>query len=501
LEAAVPSPTREAPSVTACPVSPNLSAWGKLRLFMSRGDRLFWFGFGTGLPSLLGALIGFEQTDAHTLALATCIWLVLGFCSLRGQQWARWSAVVILASMGLLIGLVFTTVSLISNAIGETTSLKWNELPYLVSGLVLVLDAGILAFSESVGDFIARRRGIPVVKDWSQAAVTTKQDQKAQRPTRDELLTGRVQRKRMIGRGRRVTVLAVLLGWMISMGAVGFIWFTLHSDPHLFETHQTNMIAAAFVSAIFYIAILVWVFGILVVIYFILFVIPVVFALPFVLPFARRWRDPASFLILRPFNREQITKDLSRFLRDEFATFGHCYTLSDRQVRVPLHIRIPVVQGQLSFLNFRLHKIRRPRHIEDLVKAMRKRVRRNLNWCFSRTKLFPVTCCDPGWRACVGRLAEEVDVVVADLSSITENIVWELEFLRDAGAIAKTVFVVEEARLAEARQQLSQMTEPFRGMPLLAYGPGLATNQGGAGERIVGILCGEGTARNSLAPV
>ena len=62
-----------------------------------------------------------------------------------------------------------------------------------------------------------------------------------------------------------------------------------------------------------------------------LFIMPCLLALPLVLPFARACRNPVRFLVLRPFNDEHITRDLSRFLLEGFAPFGHCYTLSAGQ--------------------------------------------------------------------------------------------------------------------------------------------------------------------------
>jgi hypothetical protein len=154
-----------------------------------------------------------------------------------------------------------------------------------------------------------------------------------------------------------------------------------------------------------------------------------------------------------------------------------------------MHIRVPLLLGQLSFFNFRLRKIRRPKHIDKLVLAMRKRARRNLNWCFSRTKLFPVTCCDAGWRACVARLVQVVDIIVVDLSSITGNIVWELELLRDTGALPRTVFVVQESQSAEAQDGISQVLGASQVTPLLSYGPGLASTGVVANMRIMDVLC------------
>jgi len=124
---------------------------------------------------------------------------------------------------------------------------------------------------------------------------------------------------------------------------------------------------------------------------------------------------------------------------------------------------------------------------------MQKRVRRNINWCFSRTKLFPISCCNPGWRACVTRLVNEVDVIVADVSSITEGIVWELELLRDTGALKRTVFVVEESQASRASEEMARVVGPSRTIPVLRYGVSVPSTQCVARARSMNILGREAT--------
>jgi hypothetical protein len=99
----------------------------------------------------------------------------------------------------------------------------------------------------------------------------------------------------------------------------------------------------------------------------------------------------------------------------------------------------------------------------------------------------------------VARLAQTVDVVVVDLSSVTGNIVWELELLRDTGALDRTVLVVQESQLADAQEGVSMVMGYSTAAPILPYGAGAVATAHAASARIVEVLCGEsrGTALGS----
>lgn len=51
---------------------------------------------------------------------------------------------------------------------------------------------------------------------------------------------------------------------------------------------------------------MIYVLELLVFAYLALFFTPFVLTVPFVLPFAREWYHPATFQILRPFNKDRI---------------------------------------------------------------------------------------------------------------------------------------------------------------------------------------------------
>jgi len=475
---------------------------------MRRGRYLLWLVFGGSLTALIATVVAAGEFSVGVV-VAIIVWLVLGYCSFRGQQWARWIAAVILAAVGTFLVLIEAGAYLISDLSPELAPTLT-----LLGGVALFVGALFLTFSESVGDFMAWRTGVPLVENWKAAAVAVVDDEPVRSVNRLELLEASRRHIILSRRARRTTVTASVLGCTIVFGGLSWLLIDTIHDYRKFQKQQQAEMQDAqkqvsqtslsqfpliiggylkegrsiFLLILGFIATITMLPMVLLATYLALFFIPFLLTLPVVLPFTRSWCDPVRFLILRPFNKDRITEELTRFLRDQFAPFGHCYTLSDRKVRIPLFVRIPLVLGQLAFFNFRLRKIRRPQHIENLAQAMRKRVRRNLNWCFSKTKLFPITCCDPGWQACVTRLVQEVDIVVVDLSSITTNIAWELGLLRDSGALSKAVFLSQEGQSIQVKEHVSRILGESNTSPLLLYGPENPSNSNVVAGSIIDIL-------------
>jgi hypothetical protein len=191
--------------------------------------------------------------------------------------------------------------------------------------------------------------------------------------------------------------------------------------------------------------------------YFAFFVAPFLLSLPLSLPFAIRWRDPARVLLLRPFNRQEITGALSKFVTRNVSGFGHVYTLADVTLRVPLYVRVPLVLGQVALFSFRLQRVRTPHNVFLVSRAMRRRVLRNLNWLFSRDKIFAVACTDDAWQAAVTRFAFESDLILIDLSGAKENIVWEVRQCEALGILDRVLLLTRGAELQATRRLLSSI--------------------------------------------
>lgn len=205
------------------------------------------------------------------------------------------------------------------------------------------------------------------------------------------------------------------------------------------------------------------------ILYAVVFLAPLLALGPLVMPVARMWDAPARVLVLRPFDREWITKPLVASIANMRA-LGHFYTLADQRLRVPWHIRVPYLRGFLSFLAFRSPKVRRPQDILALRKAVNRILWRNVNWLVSATPIFAVASSDAAWRPCVAMLIHEADIVVLDLSHTTPSIAWEVEHIQASGALDRAI-VVTSGDPREAKAFLVRHCgEQARDVAVLNYG-------------------------------
>jgi len=226
----------------------------------------------------------------------------------------------------------------------------------------------------------------------------------------------------------------------------------------------------------------------MVVLYFLFFGLPFLMTLPLTLPLAWRWRDPARLLVLRPFDAPLITPSLRRYLTQEASLFGHCYTLADSSLKVPLYVRIPFLLGNLALFNFHTEKIRQPRDLQKLAKDMNRRVMRNLNWVLSRHRLFAITCRDDAWQACVKTVVDRVDIVLLEISSLTPNMMWEFNLLRSSGALSRTILLLQKRNQADCLNQLCSDPRLLASLPIVTYGSGAPLGNGALTKALVDIL-------------
>lgn len=184
--------------------------------------------------------------------------------------------------------------------------------------------------------------------------------------------------------------------------------------------------------------------------YGLIFILPLLVTLPLVLPYVLFWKTPGHFLLLRPFSKKWNRGIVKRLMRRNVAPYGHIYTLSDSKIKIPWYIQIPIILGQLSLFLFRFRTIYRPEQLEKLELAIRRRWLRNLNWSLSYMKIFPVTCMDFSWKACVSRLLSDMDVIIIDLSETKTGVIWELDRCKELGVLDKVLFVKRENPKADS---------------------------------------------------
>jgi len=192
--------------------------------------------------------------------------------------------------------------------------------------------------------------------------------------------------------------------------------------------------------------------------YFSIYVLPFVLTLPICAPVIALWRNPARILVFRPFNQGQLTGPLRRILRVGVAPFGHTYTLSDADIKVPWFVRIPLIFGQLALFSFRMRQIRDNRAVENLGTVLNRTWLRNVNWCMGWGKVFPIACSNVLWRSCVTELAQRVDVIFIDVTNLRENVIWEVNLCRQLGVEDRIVYLVHIDESKAARPRLADVT-------------------------------------------
>jgi hypothetical protein len=447
-----------------------------------------------GEPGSAGP-VAYGVTFALTTILSALTW--------AGHAWARW----LLAVMMLAVGAIFGVAGLLGLLINP------GLMPFegVVSGVLLIAAATVLTFSESVFEYLDRRSPADASREWDRAGSGSSGRVVHAHASAETLL------KRASGRHRVARVATGVMVGALSLTAVIFAAFvadtfrtispTIASVPSeaaeaagraLEDNANLGGVVVALGTAVGSVM-AGFVLGLLFVeltcvAYVAFFVLPFLLTLPVTGPLATSWKAPARFLLLRPFNRAWATPPLRAFVRRSVAPFGHCYTLADSRIQVPLHVRIPWLLGGLSLFSFRARMLRRGRQLQALVDAMHWTTIRNLNWCFAHGKIFPVACIDAGWRACVRRLVEEADVILVDVGDITPNVAWELALLRDRNALARSVFIAHERQAAAAAVSLAaQIGGHAHGATLLTYGDRPRSDVRKERAAIAACLAGEQT--------
>src|SRR5262249_46264126 len=132
----------------------------------------------------------------------------------------------------------------------------------------------------------------------------------------------------------------------------------------------------------------------------------------------------------------------------------------DRDLRQRWYLRYPVLLGQLSFLRFRLGKLRTHKAVDRLCHSMRRRFLRSVNWTVSYSKVFAVRSADSCWQYAVASLLARADLVVFELSGPSANVRWELEECVRRGIVARVAFLAQDAYRADAMGLLAEYGIP-----------------------------------------
>jgi len=392
-----------------------------------------WIVVALGLAALLPLEVGVRWVVVVSLPGMLLLWPVG-----RGQRWARW----LVATAGAVAGVV--ALALGTLAVDSSDSLPKSR-ALLASGVLLLLSAGTLFASARI-DSLGRPS---TTLTWLEVASATK------RPTRHLTFSHRWFTFLSVWRRLTAGCAAISVG-VVWLGLLVLGWVAVDAATDgLSHSHGPSGLMFGMTAAV---------------IYLIALAIPIAVILLLALPVALAWENPIRFLLLRPFNRSALSRALVRVIKRQLAPLGHCYTLADADIRVSPWTHVPAILGPVALLAFGQRRILYPRDLAALARSMSHTFRRNLNWHVGLSGLFAVACSDSGWRACVARAVDEVDVVILDCSGGGHGLEWELKHLAKAGVFPRTIVLADVERRAEVEQNLYALPANVR-PTVTFYGP------------------------------
>ncbi|MEZ5938197.1 MAG: hypothetical protein R3C52_08250 [Hyphomonadaceae bacterium] len=187
--------------------------------------------------------------------------------------------------------------------------------------------------------------------------------------------------------------------------------------------------------------------------------------------------SPARVLLLRKFNARQLARSMQKVISLELRPFGHVTTLSDRYIRkspfawlsgvIPTsipHAILILIWLPVRFVLRLFNKSRwgpawvgSARDFRNLATRLRDRVALNIEVAMNeRSEAFVVRTHDNWWRLVIALLMRSADVIVVDLSNVTDGTEWELEQLSERSAFPCAVLVAQRDREGAARAAMAR---------------------------------------------
>lgn len=190
---------------------------------------------------------------------------------------------------------------------------------------------------------------------------------------------------------------------------------------------------------------------------------------------------PVRLLLLRKFNVDDLGKAYRHLIQTELAPFGHVIALSDRRVRRPywawLATLFPTSPAGLALAPIRLAFlsllrmtdrtrwgpafVANARDFRNLARRLHDRFELNTEVLLS-ANAYLVRTTDPWWKLCIQLFLTSADVIVLDVSQVTQGTSWEIEAINRLGLWGRVVLVANEMAVEKAEETLVRLgEEPF----------------------------------------
>jgi len=187
-------------------------------------------------------------------------------------------------------------------------------------------------------------------------------------------------------------------------------------------------------------------------------------------------RKPVRILLLRKFNRKKLSKSMSHVIDMQLRPFGHVMTLSDRYFQKskwdwfmfglpanPLHIALYVIWLPLRIILRQFNRAKwgpawvgSARNFRSLAQRLRDRIGLNFEIMWGKQGSFLIRTSDQWWQNVITLLMRSADVIIVDVSDVTQGTKWELNRLDGDKAWENAIFMSLDEKEGQARAALSE---------------------------------------------
>src|SRR5262249_23222497 len=158
-------------------------------------------------------------------------------------------------------------------------------------------------------------------------------------------------------------------------------------------------------------------------------------------------------LLLRPFRMVEMTAPLKRVVVKHLAPEAHTYTLSDRNYKPSIVLK--VIEGFGELLkhmvvlvirpSFRVGVVKNELTFFEMAKRLSGSVRPASYRIYGGGQAFNIKSTEPWWKTCIDLLMPSCDIIVTDVSRVGEGSAWEIPQLGARNLLKKCIFIVEES--------------------------------------------------------
>jgi hypothetical protein len=170
-------------------------------------------------------------------------------------------------------------------------------------------------------------------------------------------------------------------------------------------------------------------------------------------------------LLLRPFGRRRLSKPLQTLTLSNIGSFGTVYTLSDRNYRPSILLKVIdrfiglgiIVTGPIFGRSYRVASIKSERSYINLARKLAKWRMRSLLGILVGDQAFNIKSSDEWWRAVIDLLVHSTEILIMDISQIGPGSAWEIGHMTRRGLLTDCLFIAQEGLADEGIVKLANI--------------------------------------------